>query len=132
MQQHPILRVARPVADLDATTRFYCEGLGLTVLSEFKDHDGFCGVMLGLPGAPYHFEFTTAPHAEHPIPAPHADDLLVFYLPEPGRYQAAIERIEASGGRAVPSLNPWWDEGGRTYQDPDNRRVVLTGRLWSF
>ena len=52
------LRVARPTDDLDAVVRFYRDGLGFTVLAEFRDHDGFDGVMLGQPGAAYHLEFT--------------------------------------------------------------------------
>lgn len=47
------LRVARPSDDLEAVVRFYRDGLGFSVLYEFKDHDGFDGVMLGFPGASY-------------------------------------------------------------------------------
>jgi len=52
------LRVARPTDHLEDVVRFYTHGLGLVVLGSFEDHDGFDGVMLGMPGAPYHFEFT--------------------------------------------------------------------------
>ena len=38
------LRVARPTDDLEVVVRFYRDGLGLDVLYEFKDHDGFDGV----------------------------------------------------------------------------------------
>jgi hypothetical protein len=48
----PTLRVARPSDDLDGILRFYRDGLGLTLLYEFADHDGFAGVMLGRAGAP--------------------------------------------------------------------------------
>ena len=40
------LRVARPSYDLLAVVKFYRDGLGFEVLYEFKDHDGFDGVML--------------------------------------------------------------------------------------
>ena len=52
------LRVARPTDHFDEAVRFYTEGVGLTVLGSFEDHEGFDGVMLGLAGAPYHLEFT--------------------------------------------------------------------------
>ena len=52
------LRVARPSDDLVAVTKFYRDGLGFEILSEFKNHDGFDGVMLGHKGAAYHLEFT--------------------------------------------------------------------------
>jgi len=57
----PHLRVARPTDDLEAVIQFYRHGLGFTILSEFADHDGFDGVMLGQPGAAYHYEFTRTP-----------------------------------------------------------------------
>lgn len=47
----PILRVARPTDRMAEVTAFYRDGLGLTVLGEFRDHDGFDGVMLGHPNA---------------------------------------------------------------------------------
>ena len=47
-------------ANLDALQRFYEQGLGLTLLFRFENHEGFDGIMLGRPGAPYHFEFTRA------------------------------------------------------------------------
>jgi hypothetical protein len=51
------LRVARPTDDLDAVVQFYRDGLGFAVLSEFRGHDGFDGVMLGHASAAYHLEF---------------------------------------------------------------------------
>jgi hypothetical protein len=47
----PILRVARSSDDLDRLLPFYRDGLGLTVLHRFEDHDGFDGIMLGHEGA---------------------------------------------------------------------------------
>src|SRR5262245_1472198 len=41
------LRIARPSDDLTALVKFYRDGLGFDALFEFKDHDGFDGVMLG-------------------------------------------------------------------------------------
>ena len=50
--------MARPTDHLDEVVRFYSEGLGLTKVGSFEDHERFDGVMLGVPGAPYHLEFT--------------------------------------------------------------------------
>ena len=41
------LRVARPTDDLAAVVEFYRTGLGFDLLSEFRDHDGFDGAILG-------------------------------------------------------------------------------------
>ena len=55
--------------------RFYHDGLGLDVLYELEDPEGFDGVMLGRKEAGYHLEFTRqAGHRVGKTPA--ADNLL--------------------------------------------------------
>ncbi len=126
---HAHLRVARPTDDLLAVVRFYREGLGFTVLTEFHDHAGFDGVMLGHPGALYHLEFTCK--RGHTVGrAPTQDNLLVFYLPEREDWQRAVERMEKVGYSPVPAFNPYWDKQGKTYEDPDGYRVVLQNARW--
>jgi catechol 2,3-dioxygenase-like lactoylglutathione lyase family enzyme len=125
----PTLRVARPSDDLDALLSFYREGLGLEVLYRFEGHDGFDGVMLGRPGWPYHLEFTRA--AGHPAGrAPTADNLLVFYLPDPQAWAAAVARMRRAGYEPVKAFNPYWDREGATFEDPDGYRVVLQRAAW--
>ncbi len=123
------MRVARPTSDLDGVTRFYRDGLGLAEIYRFKDHDGFDGVMLGLPGAPYHLEFTWA-HGHSAGRAPTADNLLVFYLPDEREWNDAVARMRSSGYQPVPSFNPYWDRDGLTFEDPDGYRVVLQHAAW--
>ncbi len=123
------LRVARPSDDLEAVVRFYRDGLGLDVLYEFKDHDGFDGVMLGQKGAGHHLEFTRK--AGHPVgKAPTEDSLLIFYLPERADWERAIDRLLQHGYQPVPSFNPYWDRHGKTFADPDGYRVVLQNAAW--
>jgi catechol 2,3-dioxygenase-like lactoylglutathione lyase family enzyme len=118
------LRVARPTDDLAAVVRFYRDGLGLDVLYEFHDHEGFDGVMLGRKGSGYHLEFTCK--AGHRAgKAPTEDNLLVFYLPERTRWQRAIDRLAQHGYHPVKAFNPYWDRNGKTFEDPDGYRVVL-------
>jgi len=64
------LRVARPTDNLVAVVKFYRDGLGFEVLYEFKDHDGFDGVMLGGKGAAYHLEFTSRMGIKPAAPRP--------------------------------------------------------------
>lgn len=123
------LRVARPTDDLEAVVGFYRDGLGLGVLYEFKDHDGFDGVMLGRKGVGYHLEFTRK--AGHQAgKAPTKDNLLVFYLPDREEWQWAVERLERHGYQPVPAFNPYWDRHGKTFADPDGYRVVLQNAAW--
>lgn len=118
------LRVARPTNSIEALLPFYCDGLGFEVLLKFAEHEGFDGIMIGHRGVGYHLEFTrnTAHDAGR---APTQDNLLVFYLPDGNDYSAAVSRIEGAGFPAVPSLNPYWDRCGKTFEDPDGYRVVL-------
>ena len=123
------LRVARPTDRLEDVVRFYSEGLGLIVLGSFEDHDGFDGVMLGMPDAAYHLEFTSSEHKAGR--APSEDNLLVFYIPDEQEWLAAVDRMAAAGYLPVRSFNPYWDRHGRTYEDPDGYRVVLQNQSWS-
>ena len=124
-----MLRVARPSDDLDALLPFYEKGLGLRVLSRFEDHEGFDGVMLGQDGAPYHFEFTRA-HGHVIGKAPTADNLLVFYVPDPVEWTNAVGRMRTAGFQPVEAANPYWDRFGATFEDPDGYRIVLQQAAW--
>ncbi|CAG9243289.1 VOC family protein [Paraburkholderia caribensis] len=127
MRMH--IRIARPVSNLVRTERMYCAALNLAVLANFQNHHGFDGVMLGRPGMDYHFEFTHC--AEHPVvPSPTDEDLLVFYIPDQQEWQLACDRIVDNGFVHVPSLNPYWDVSGRTFEDLDGYRVVLQNAAW--
>lgn len=124
------LRVARPTDHLEELIRFYTEGLGLSRLDSFEDHEGFDGVMLGIPGAAYHLEFTRK-RGHEAGPAPTKDNLLVFYIPDPGEWQGAVDRMVAAGFAPVTAFNPYWDRAGRTFQDADRYRVVLHNGGWA-
>ena len=124
------LRIARPVTDLARTTDMYRRGLGLRVIDSFTDHDGFDGVMLGVAGADYHFEFTRS--RKHAVrPAPTVEDLVVFYLPSESEWRAACASMMAAGFRQIPAFNPYWETRGRTYEDRDGYRIVLQRADWS-
>ena len=129
MTPRSALRIARPTDHLAEVVRFYTTGVGLARLDEFRDHDGFDGVMLGVPGASWHLEFTRKSDRAAGR-APTDDNLLVFYLPDPAEWQAAVDRMIGAGYEPVPSFNPYWDRDGRTFEDPDGYRVVLQRGSW--
>jgi hypothetical protein len=64
-------------------------------------------------------------------PAPSPDNLLVFYLPDEREWREAVDRMIAAGYEPRPSFNPYWDQVGRTFEDPDGYRVVLQRAAWS-
>lgn len=120
-----ILRAARHTNDLARITAFYTELLGLDVLGSFRNHDGYDGVFLGLPGSDWHLEFTTSPH-----PAAHvfdADDLLVFYPTTRTAHEVLLARIVAMGLAKEVPRNPYWQINGVLVRDPDGGGVVVTG-----
>ena len=130
MLQGKILRVARPTDRLAQVVQFYTEGLGLEILDHFENHAGFEGVMVGIPGESYHFEFTH--HQGHTVGcAPTQDNLIVYYLPNQQEWQQVVERMKAIAYEPVKSYNPYWDEKGVTFEDPDGYRVVLQNAEWS-
>lgn len=129
MTKQTVLRIARPTDRLEDVIRFYTEGVGLLMLGSFEDHEGFDGVMLGSQRATYHLEFTRK-RGHTAGRAPTQDNLLVFYIPDRDQWQERVERMSAAGYQPVPSFNPYWDQLGKTYEDPDGYRVVLQNQSW--
>jgi catechol 2,3-dioxygenase-like lactoylglutathione lyase family enzyme len=124
------VRIARPVTDLEKSVAMYRDGLGLSRIGGFQDHDGFDGVMLGNVGLNYHFEFTYC--NTHPVkPAMTPEDLVVFYLPDESEWREKCEAMLRAGFRAVDSFNPYWRQRGKTFEDRDGYRVVLQQAVWS-
>lgn len=123
------LRIARPVRNLTKTQDMYCRGLGLHVVGSFENHDGFDGVMLGIAGSIYHFEFTQC--RKHPVvPTPTVEDLTVFYIPAPAEWKDACNNMLVAGFKQVEPFNPHWDVRGCTYEDQDGYRIVLQNTEW--
>jgi catechol 2,3-dioxygenase-like lactoylglutathione lyase family enzyme len=118
------VRITRPTNQLAALIDFYRDGLGLAELFRFEGHDGYAGIMLGLPDAAYHLEFTQ--HIEgSPGPAPTRDNLLVLYFASPETARRIADRLLAHGGTEVEAENPYWTRHGAiTIEDPDRWRVV--------
>ena len=81
-------------------------GLGLVIVGQFEDHEGFSGVMLAYPNSAYHFEFTVC-HTHAVAPAPTPEDLLVLYLPELKQWRKASDRVVEAGSREVAPFNPY-------------------------
>ena len=107
----------------------YSHGLGIERLSHFVDHEGFDGVILGWPQAPYHIEFTS--RKGHPVgTAPSKDHLLVFYVPDEKEWKQRCAKMISAGFKEVESYNPYWDLEGKTFEDIDGYRVVIQNEKW--
>jgi len=117
-------RVARPTHQLEKIKDFYSKGLGLEIVGSFANHEGYDGVMFGLPNVEYHLEFTQHVNATPTLP-PSDDNLLVFYIPNQEARNAIVARLESMGYDAVEPENPYWKLNGITICDPDGWRIVL-------
>jgi catechol 2,3-dioxygenase-like lactoylglutathione lyase family enzyme len=118
------VRIARPTDRLAEVVSFYRDALGLEQIASFEGHAGYEGVMLALPGRRDHLEFTHH-QSGSPCPAPTKDNLLVFYVADEGAIRQMAARLERHGHEEVEPENPYWAEGGLTFEDPDGWRVVL-------
>ncbi len=116
-------RSARHTDNLLPIISFYRNVLGLEILGDFKDHDGYDGVFLGIPGAGWHLEFTTS--AEKVNHEPDDDDLLVFYPDSAEEHENTIRRFTENNIPALEPKNPYWKANGTTYADPDGYRIVI-------
>ena len=118
-------RVARHTERMDEIVRFYRDGLGLTEIGGFRDHDGYDGVFLELPGTGAHLEFTAG--GKPGTPVPHPESLLVLYVGSEDAVQTILDRVRID---PVAPANPYWGEHGITLEDPDGFRVVLVPEWW--
>jgi catechol 2,3-dioxygenase-like lactoylglutathione lyase family enzyme len=119
------VRIARHTERLPELVRFYRDGLGLTEIGGFRDHEGYDGVFLALPGTGAHLEFTAG--GGHSTPEPHPESLLVLYLGDREAVDTALARL---GVDPVDPANPYWARNGVTVEDPDGFRVVLVPERW--
>jgi ribosomal protein S18 acetylase RimI-like enzyme len=114
------LRVARHTERLDEVVAFYRDGLGLTEIGGFRDHNGYDGVVLAVGGTNANLEFTAG--GGHGAASPHPDSLLVLYVADADAVRAIVARL---GVDPVGPANPYWSEHGTTFRDPDGFQVVL-------
>jgi ribosomal protein S18 acetylase RimI-like enzyme len=120
------LRVARHTERLADVVAFYRDGIGLAELGGFRDHAGYDGVFLEIPGSGAHLELTTG--GAHGAPTPHPESLLVLYLGDEDAVARVVARL---GADPVAPANPYWAEHGVTLADPDGFRVVLVPERWT-
>lgn len=113
------VRVARHTDRLDEIIAFYRDDVGLPVIGEFRDHAGYDGVFLDLPGTGAHLEFTTG--GGQSAPAPDPESLLVLYVNDVERDRIA-RRL---AGREVTPTNPYWQVNASAFVDPDGFQLLL-------
>jgi catechol 2,3-dioxygenase-like lactoylglutathione lyase family enzyme len=122
------VRVAPPTRDLAAAASFYGDALGLPLLASFDDHDGYSGVIFGVPDASRQLELVSH---EGVVPSPTSEDQLVVYLGSAERVAAHGARLREAGFEPRLSSNSYWQRTGAVcFVDPDGYWLVLSPDAW--
>jgi len=118
-------RIVKPTDKWDEVLAFYTQGIGLQIQDEFHGHEGYDGVMIGLPDAAYHLEVIrfTGGLAN---PSPNQDAGYVFYFQDASAIASIAARLAAMGYPTEPAQNPYWNtHGASCIYDPDGWAVIL-------
>ena len=122
------VRVERPARNFEAVVSFYRDVVGLPVLASFEDHDGYSGVVFGLPDASRQLELV---FHEGQLPTPTSEDQLVLYLGSAERVTSEAARIRAAGCEPTVAANPYWARTGAVcFLDPDGYLLVVSPEVW--
>lgn len=99
--------------------------MNLQVLGEFKDHDHYDGIFIGLEAENWHLEFTKSNEvADHKFDE---DDLFVFYPESQTEMDKIIANIEKYGINKHIPQNPYWQVNGIQINDPDGHGIIISG-----
>jgi catechol 2,3-dioxygenase-like lactoylglutathione lyase family enzyme len=118
------IRIARPTSDAKAALRFYVEGLGGARIDLFRDHAGYSGDIVQLPGCDVEIEFVHGPAMSH-APAPTPEDALVLPEVSPSDIALTTQRLSRLGHAPVRTESPYWHDLAVAWRDPDSYLVLL-------
>ncbi len=117
-------RYARHTQKIESLIYFYTSVLNFEVLGEFKNHDGYDGVFLGIKGENWHLEFTQ--NEEKPRSVFDDDDILVFYPTTKKSYDEILENLKKFEVPLLEPKNPYWKNKGVCFEDCDHYKIVVS------
>ncbi|OOG62585.1 VOC family protein [Flavobacterium sp. A45] len=118
------LRVARHTNDLDKIEAFYINILGFERLGGFQNHNNYDGIFIGKSGLDWHFEFTQSKEkVNHTFDE---DDIIVLYPATILEFDVFFNRLIDNNISILPSKNPFWNQNGKMFLDPDGFRIVVS------
>jgi len=119
-----ILRIARHTNNLERIKSFYTRILGLELLGSFENHSNYNGIFIGKPNLDWHLEFTQSEDkANHNFDE---DDILVLYPETVLEYDTLITTISENNITFISAKNPYWNQNGKMFLDPDGARIVIS------
>jgi catechol 2,3-dioxygenase-like lactoylglutathione lyase family enzyme len=120
----PRMRIARPTVDINRAITFWTKVVGLDLLSQFKDHAGYDGVIFGHPRGSWELELTRHSSGA-PLPAPTDEDIVALYLKRK-LADAVTTRLVAEGHSPYEHPNPYWKTmGASVHTDPDGYTLIV-------
>lgn len=96
--------------------------MGLDVFGNFSNHKGYDGIFLGKKALELEIEFTSS--EEIPKQVTDEDDILVFYF-EKEEINRIKELIMSMNIQILTARNPYWNENGIYFKDPDGFAIVV-------
>lgn len=118
------LRVAKHTNDLNKIKRFYIDVLGFELLGSFENHNNYDGTFIGKPNLDWHFEFTKSNEEANSVFG--EDDIIVLYPKTVSEYNDLINNLLKNNISIITSANPYWNENGKMFLDPDGYRIIIS------
>ena len=117
-------RVARHTNQINEIRDFYIKVLSFEILGKFKNHNGYDDIFIGKSDLSQHLEFTTThENIDHHFDE---DNCLVFYPTTQQEYDEIVERLELHQIKQIKSKNPYWNNNGISFLDPDGFVVLVS------
>jgi len=117
-------RYARHTQKLESLIYFYTSVLNFEILGEFKNHDNYDGVFLGVKGQNWHLEFTQ--NGEKPNSKFDEDDTLVFYPESNEDYRKILDNLKKFEVPLLQPKNPYWKDNGICFEDCDHFKIIVS------
>lgn len=117
-------RYARHTQKIESLIYFYTSVLNFEVLGEFKNHEGYDGVFIGIKGENWHLEFTQ--NEEKPRSVFDDDDILVFYPTTKKSYDEILKNLKKFEVPLLEPKNPYWKNKGVCFEDCDHYKLVVS------
>jgi catechol 2,3-dioxygenase-like lactoylglutathione lyase family enzyme len=117
-------RFARHTNNLEKIVTFYVNILGFERLGGFQDHNNYDGAFIGKADLDWHFEFTESnDKANHHFDE---DDAIVLYPSTILEYNIMLDSVSKNNITIITAKNPYWNENGKMFLDPDGFRIVIS------
>jgi catechol 2,3-dioxygenase-like lactoylglutathione lyase family enzyme len=119
-----VLRVTRHTNNLEKIEAFYVNILGFERLGGFQNHNNYDGVFIGKSGLDWHFDFTESnDKANHHFDE---DDIIVLYPSTILEHNSLLDNVSSNNISIITSKNPYWNENGKMFLDPNGYRIVIS------